>query len=286
MVRRRVFSHARRDGHDPPDTAGRVRDTQRPSRRVESHDALRKGLRAPRRPRSDVRGSVRVARVSTWRGRVGSAINGGRGAAYACALWTALMAYRTTGDAVAPVDGGPARRRRERGADAAVPRVISRRVLRLGADARQGPLRVPRLEPEGDAKAQRPARSRHERQLVGNATDGIVGAFGHWEGLERQRRGEKQDRKTGNTHLITNRRQLHPGRGPLRTHGQRRPRTTSPAWRPSSCTVDLRGVWSGRGREGARVRGCRRPREVGRRGDVRAAVPADAADKTPPPGPH
>ena len=49
--------------------------------------------------------------------------------------------------------------------------------------------------------------------LVGNATDGIVGAFGHWEGDERQGEREKQDRKTGNTHLITNGVNYTPGEG-------------------------------------------------------------------------
>ena len=148
------------------------------------------------------------------RGRVGSAINGGRGAAYACALWTALMAYRTTCDAVAPVDGGIL-------PDAAANGALT--LLFLGlfpaaycgwalTHARGSLFGFPDLSPREMRKHKDP-RVRAMGVLVGNATDGIVGAFGHWEGLERQREREKQDRKTGNTHLITNGVNYTPGEG-------------------------------------------------------------------------
>jgi hypothetical protein len=148
------------------------------------------------------------------RGRAGAAVNGGRGAAYACALWTALMAYRTTCDTTPPANGGIL-------PDADANGALTLLFLGLFPAAyggwalthsRGSLFGFPDLSPREMRKHKDP-RVRAMGVLVGNATDGIVGAFGHWEGLEKQREKDRADRKSGNTHLITNGVNYAPGEG-------------------------------------------------------------------------
>jgi hypothetical protein len=141
-------------------------------------------------------------RYQPVRGKCAS-INASRGAAYACASWAAMMGWKVTCLSAAPPGGGTVSQATEIG-DAVVFVVMLPVFFYVGwrHTAQRGELfSFPDESPHKMRRHDDP-RVRAMGVLCGNASDGLVGAFGHWEGLDRQRDNEEMDAEMAADHIM------------------------------------------------------------------------------------
>ena len=129
-------------------------------------------------------------------------INASRGAAYACAAWAAMMGWKVTCLSPAPPGGGAVSAATEIG-DVVVFVLLLPVFFYAGwkHTAQRGALfAFPDDSPHKMRRDDDP-RIRAMGVLCGNASDGLVGAFGHWEGLDRQRDFESMDEEMAADHV-------------------------------------------------------------------------------------
>ena len=125
------------------------------------------------------------------RGRGALGANAARGAAYAGAAWAATMGLKVTLLSSPPPGGGSVSTATEI-ADAVALLVALPLFCVMGwrHTARRGALFCYPDESPHRMRRHDDPRVRAMGVLVGNASDGLVGAFGHWEGLDRQKENE------------------------------------------------------------------------------------------------
>ena len=188
------------------------------------------------------------------RGR-GGRMNESRGGAYAAATFVAFFGYVATRESKPP----------QRGVVDANAEITNVTLLALFVPlafylgwthtaARGALFAYPDMSPSEMRRDDDP-RVRAMGVLVGDATDGLVGAFGHWEGLRRQAEDERLDRRRGASTrgCITPRtwaRGAHAGGD--RRRRRRRVRVAD------DVTGALRGMRGGRGGRAPRARRSRR----------------------------